>query len=126
MNEQISLYCGIDVSCNILDVCYQTKDKTLQHCQVPNNQKGFAELLKLTGPSYYFVMEATGVYHISLMFFLHSHACIYSIVNALQIKRYIQMHLERNKSDRKDAKRICEYGTRKKAISFSNARWALF
>src|SRR5690606_22516197 len=26
------------------------------------------------------------------------------------IKRYIQMHLERNKTDKKDAKRICDYG----------------
>jgi transposase len=35
---------------------------------------------------------------------------MYSVVNALQIKRYIQMHLERNKSDQKDAKHICMYG----------------
>jgi transposase len=30
-------------------------------------------------------------------------------VNALSIKRYIQMHLERNKSDKKDAAWICKY-----------------
>lgn len=114
MNESISLYCGIDVSCDKLDVCYQPEGSTLQHSQVPNNTKGFVQLLKLTGGSYHFVMEATGVYHISLMFFLHQHCCTYSVVNALQIKRYIQMHLERNKSDRKDAKRICEYGMERK------------
>ncbi len=117
MNEQTSFYCGIDISCDSLDVCYQTTEGLLQYSKMSNNPKGFAQLLKLTGPDYHFVMEATGVYHIGLMFFLHSHACIYSIVNALQIKRYIQMHLERNKSERKDAKRICEYGTRKPAPS---------
>ena len=114
MNESNSLYCGIDVSCDTLDVCYQDEGKVLQHVKVTNNTKGFAQLLKSTGRDYRFVMEATGVYHISLMFFLYERKCTYSVVNALQIKRYIQMHLERNKSDRKDARRICEYGIERK------------
>ena len=109
-----TLYCGIDVSCDTLDVCYQSTDFTLQHCKVSNDVKGYQQLLKQTGNQYHFVMEATGVYHISLMFFLHEHDCRYSVVNALQIKRYIQMHLERNKTDKKDAKRICEYGIERK------------
>lgn len=110
-----TFYCGIDVSCDSLDVCYQaTQGTALQHSQVANNTKGFAQLLKLTGPGYHFVMEATGVYHVSLMFFLYEHKCTYSVVNALQIKRYIQMQLERNKSDKKDARRICEYGMERK------------
>lgn len=118
MNETTTLYCGIDVSCDTLDVCYQTTDSSLQHCKVSNDVKGYQQLFKQTGNHYHFVMEATGVYHINLMFFLHEHNCIYSVVNALQIKRYIQMHLERNKTDKKDAKRICEYGIeRKPAIS---------
>ncbi|MDQ2753161.1 MAG: IS110 family transposase [Bacteroidota bacterium] len=114
MNETISLYCGIDVSCDTLDICYQVPDSGLHHAKLPNTEKGFVQLIKLTGHDYRFVMEATGVYHISLMFFLHQHQAAYSVVNALQIKRYIQMHLERNKSDRKDARRICEYGIERK------------
>jgi transposase len=55
-------------------------------------------------------METTGVYHLPLAFYLHEKKCTYSIVNALQIKRYIQMNLERNKSDKKDAYHICNYG----------------
>ena len=117
MREITTLYCGIDVSCDTLDACYQSADLTLHHLKVSNDEKGFKQLLKQTGNSYHFVMEATGVYHISLMFFLHHHSTVYSVVNALQIKRYIQMHLERNKSDRKDAKRICEYGIERKPSS---------
>ena len=109
-----TLYCGIDVSCDTLDVCYQSADLALQHLKITNDAKGYQQLLKQTGNQYHFVMEATGVYHISLMFFLHQHNCTYSVVNALQIKRYIQMHLERNKTDKKDAKRICEYGIQRK------------
>ncbi len=59
-------------------------------------------------------MEATGVYDTSLMFYLHGQGCVLSVVNALQIKRYIQMHLERNRTNKKDAKRICEYGIERK------------
>lgn len=118
MNETTTFYCGIDVSCDTLDICYQTTGDVLQHYKVSNDVKGYHQLLKQTGNRYHFVMEATGVYHIRLMFFLHEHNCKYSVVNALQIKRYIQMHLERNKTDKKDAKRICEYGIeRKPAVS---------
>ena len=116
MNEPTRMYCGIDVSCDTLDICFQTADIVLQHCKVSNDVKGYHQLLKETGNQYHFVMEATGVYHISLMFFLHEHDCSYSVVNALQIKRYIQMHLERNKTDKKDAKRICEYGMERKPV----------
>lgn len=112
--QQLTLYCGIDVSCDTLDICYQTIDHSLEHFKVTNDVKGYRQIIKLTGKSYYFVMEATGVYHPGLMFFLHEQRCVFSVVNALQIKRYIQMHLERNKSDNKDAKRICEYGIERK------------
>lgn len=54
-------------------------------------------------------MEATGVYYIRLAFFLHQRGCDLSVVNALSVKRFIQMHLGRNKSDQKDARWVCRY-----------------
>lgn len=104
------MYCGIDVSSETLDVCFQNQAGEKHHIQVSNNLKGFKEMLKTCGKNLHFVMESTGVYHMNLMFFLYEKSCVYSVVNALQIRRYIQMHLERNKSDKKDAKRILEYG----------------
>jgi transposase len=76
---------------------------------VGNNNKGFEKIIEHTGIQYHFVMEATGVYYIRLAFFLHQHGCALSVVNALSIKRFIQMHLERNKSDKIDARWICHY-----------------
>lgn len=104
------LICGIDVSAENLDICYQTTEGDKLHLQVSNNKKGFEQIHKTCWKNYHFVMEATGVYHLGLVFFLHEREQAFSVVNALQIKRYIQMHLERNKSDKKDARRICEYG----------------
>ena len=108
MNSK-KLCCGIDVSHTTLDICYQNNLGELFQLQVGNNNKGFATIMEHTGINYHFVMEATGVYYIRLAFFLHQQGCKLSVVNALSIKRYIQMHLERNKTDKKDAAWICRY-----------------
>ena len=107
--EVQKLCCGIDVSHLSLDISYQNNLGELFHLRVGNNIAGFKKILEHTGTGYHFVMEATGVYYIRLAFFLHEHGCKLSVVNAIAIKRYIQMHLERNKSDKKDAGWICRY-----------------
>lgn len=101
--------CGIDVSHLTLDVTYENNLDQLFYLQVGNNVAGFKKILEHTGHNYHFVMEATGVYYIHLAFFLHQQGCKLSVVNAISIKRYIQMHLERNKSDKKDSGWICKY-----------------
>lgn len=101
--EAKKLCCGIDVSHTTLDVSYQNNLGEMFYLKVGNNSKGFDKILEHTGVDYHFVMEATGVYYIRLAFYLCGKGCKLSVVNALSIKRYIQMHLERNKSDKKDA-----------------------
>ena len=112
--QQISranqLYCGIDISGDTLDICYQQPDGTLGFEKCINGADGFKLIWRITGKAYHFVMESTGVYQLPLCFFLEGKKARYSVVNALQIKRYIQMKLERNKTDRKDAQHICMYG----------------
>jgi transposase len=107
--ETKKLCCGIDVSHAKLDVCYQNNLGQLFHLQVGNNNAGYQKIIEHTGTDYHFVMEATGVYYIRLAFYLHKLGCALSVVNAMSIKRYIQMHLERNKTDKKDARWICKY-----------------
>ena len=124
--ETNNLSCGIDVSLNTLDVCYQNNLGELFHLQVGNNNKGFEKILEHTGTHYHFVMEATGVYYIRLAFFLHSHGCVLSVVNALSIKRFIQMHLERNKSDKKDAAWICRYAIEQRPTAWQMPDSAYF
>ena len=103
-------YCGVDISGDTLDVCYQTEAGVLEWSKCANGIGGFTEIWKLTGKDYHFIMESTGVYQLPFCFFLESKKARYSVVNALQIKRYIQMKLERNKTDKKDAFHICMYG----------------
>jgi len=110
IKQLTKLYCGIDVSGDTLDICYQTAEGVLEWCKCSNGVGGFTEIWKLTGKDYHFIMESTGVYQLPFCFFLESKKGMYSVVNALQIKRYIQMKLERNKTDKKDAFHICMYG----------------
>lgn len=104
------LYCGIDISAATFDICVQTADNHFEHHQLSNNPTGFKQLLQICDEQYHFVMESTGAFHLPLCFFLHEKASNYSVVNALKIKRFIQMHLERSKTDKKDARHICMYG----------------
>lgn len=104
------LYCGIDISGSTFDICVQRSREEYEHHQLPNTAAGFKVLLKLCPGDYWFVMEGTGAFHLPLCFYLHQKGSKYSVVNALQIKRYIQMHLERSKTDKIDAKHICRYG----------------
>ncbi len=63
------LYCGIDVSGDTLDVCYQTAEGIFEWSKCANDVAGFTEIWKLTGTDYHFIMEATGVYQLPLLLF---------------------------------------------------------
>lgn len=99
---------GIDVSKATLAVCYQVEDKA-QHLEVSNNRAGFQQLVKACGARCQFVMEATGTYNLALAYYLHEQGGQVAVLNPLVIKRFIQMHLSKSKSDRKDAQWLLRY-----------------
>ncbi|MFI5220643.1 MAG: IS110 family transposase [Bacteroidia bacterium] len=101
-------YVGVDISKETLDAAWYKQEK-LQHVKIPNSPKGFKQLIGCCGKSGHYVMEGTGPYYVALALHLHLQGVSVSVVNALVIKRFIQMHLEKNKSDKKDARWICEY-----------------
>jgi len=105
MNKDKEIY-GIDVSKNVLDVYSQRSG----HLQFTNNEKGFKGLLKILPKKGLAVMEATGYYHYRLAQYLHKGGVAVSVVNPLSVKRFIQMKLSKVKTDKSDAKAICEYG----------------
>jgi transposase len=74
-----------------------------------NDETGFKKLLKALPEESLVVMEATGYYHYRLAQFLYKNEVIVSVVNPLSIKRFIQMKLAKVKTDKSDAKAICEY-----------------
>lgn len=105
MNKDKEIY-GIDISKNVFDV-YSKADG---HIQFNNDEKGFLSLAKRVSKDGLVIMEATGYYHYRLAQFLHKKGIAVSVVNPLSVKRFIQMKLAKVKTDKSDAKAICEYG----------------
>jgi len=98
-------YFGIDISKQTFDVV----NKAGKHFQYENTSKGFFKFKKTIKTNSVCVMEVTGIYHLPLAKYLHSKEINVSVVNPLRIKRYSQMKLNRNKTDKSDAKMISSY-----------------
>ncbi|WP_029034523.1 IS110 family transposase [Salinimicrobium terrae] len=106
MNKCNQIY-GVDISKNVFDVV----DSKGNHSQFKNDAKGFKAFQKALPGDALVVMEATGYYHYRLAQFLYEQGVMVSVVNPLSVKRFIQMKLSKVKTDKSDAKAICEYAT---------------
>ncbi len=109
MNKS-TIFIGIDISKDVFDIYGPTQG----HHQFTNNVKGFRSFLKALGTDHWCVMEATGCYHQQLALFLFDKAIRVTVMNPLVIKRFIQMKLNQVKTDKSDAKMICQYGQEQK------------
>lgn len=109
MNKS-TIFIGIDISKDTFDI-YDPKQG---HFQFTNNAKGFRSFLKTLSSDHWCVMEATGCYHQQLALFLFDKAIRITVMNPLVIKRFIQMKLNQVKTDKSDAKMICQYGQEQK------------
>ena len=104
MKKHLGIY-GIDVSKDTIDVVCKK-----EHCIFENNIKGFKQFRKIIKDESLCVMEVTGIYHLPLATFLYKNDIAVAVVNPLSIKRFSQMYLRRNKTDKADAKMIALYG----------------
>jgi transposase len=105
MNKYKEIF-GVDISKDVFDV-HGSKSG---HDQFKNNALGFKSFLKSLPKESLVVMEATGYYHYRLAQFLFKQGVLVSVANPLSVKRFIQMKLAKVKTDKSDAKAICEYG----------------
>ena len=104
MNKNTEIF-GIDISKDVFDVySYQNG-----HQSFKNDSQGFKSFLKEIAKDALVVMEATGYYHYLFAQFLHKKKVQVSVVNPLSVKCFIQMKLAKVKTDKSDAKAICEY-----------------
>lgn len=104
---------GIDVSKDKLDLALLDEDGQLWHKVITNNMAGLTELsrwLKLHQVEMlHACLEATGKYGEAVAKYLHQQGYHVSVVNPACIKGYAASKLQRNKTDKIDAKLIADY-----------------
>ena len=104
MTKHIEVY-GVDISKDVFDVV----DSQGVHHQFANSTPGFKAFIKVIPQDSLVVMEATGYYHYCLAQFLVKKKIKVSVVNPLSVKRFRQMKFSKVKTDKADARMICEY-----------------
>lgn len=112
MSKSQIAYLGIDISKLTFDT-YLLVAERHTHAVFANKLEGFAKLhtwLNNRGVNQlHACMEATGAYGQALADFLHGAGVKISVVNPFAIKSFGQSRLQRNKTDKLDAKLIAEY-----------------
>lgn len=103
---------GIDVSKRKLDVALIFNNKTLTK-RFDNSHKGHellnGWLLSLRREQVHVCLESTGSYGEAIAEFLHNLGHQVSVVNPLRIKKYAESKLQRNKTDKIDARLIADF-----------------
>lgn len=128
MKKIIKQSVGIDIAKQKFDVCFQQEDangkRTVMGTKSFNNNadgfKGYLEWCKKRkqGNSLTHVMEATGVYHEDLCYFLHDSKEKVCVELPQKIKYFSKTVNNKSKTDKKDAKLIALYG-----LSFDLELW---
>lgn len=120
MKEVLKQAAGIDVAQNELVVCLGRLTAELQvelyaHQSFPNSQKGFCALVKWTekhsdsSTSVRYVMEATGVYHEQLAYYLAQSGRAVSIVLPSKIAHYVKTLEVKTITDKTASEAICRF-----------------
>jgi transposase len=103
---------GIDVSKRTLDAALIFEGRVLCK-QFQNSFEGFkllaAWLASLKITRVHACLEATGIYGEAVALFLHECGHLVSVVNPLRIKGYASANMQRNKTDRLDARLIADF-----------------
>ena len=114
---------GLDISKKDFEVCFKELDEhgkiTIKGTRkFANNGSGFKEYLawcsKRKKHNLVHVMEATGVYHEELCYFLYNHAEQVSVQLPQKVKYFIKSLNLKSKTDRSDAMAIAQMGILRK------------
>lgn len=127
---------GIDVAKDDFKVCYGSINAKMEHSIIAeasfdNSAKGMEQLviwLSAVLNSFddlYIIMEATGIYHERLCYFLHSQGFQVSVMPSGRVKKYAESLQQRSKTDLLDAKMLCVLGMERSVDLWEPAREVL-
>ena len=117
--KSLILVAGVDVSKDTLDIYFNDVQNREHYLKVPNNSKSHKLLIEKLGGQRTYVMESSGPYYLRFAFALKGAGADVRVENPTRVKRFIQMQLERNKSDKKDARWLYRYGVEREASAWN-------
>jgi len=118
---------GLDVAKHTLDVILLVNRRP-KYLVVANQPDGFRQLQEWMGSHGFWqgrvCLEATGQYGFAAAEYLYECGYMVSVVNPARIKAYAASRLQRNKTDKVDAKLIAEFCQKEKPPLWSPPRAA--
>jgi transposase len=105
---------GIDISKGTFHACDSKLVK-----EYPNKPDGFKSFIQTIGKNTLCIMESTGIYHQALATYLFEQGIQVCVENPLVIRRFIQMKLQKSKTDETDARMIQQFGEEQPIIPWS-------
>ena len=103
---------GIDISKSKFDVCISSSTSAYRHEVYSYDLPSMCRFVSQLDSRCHCVMEATGVYHLPLAFYLHDRGIRVSVVNPLSVKNFSRATMSRTKTDKSDARLLVEYARR--------------
>lgn len=108
--ENVS-YVGIDIAKESFVVGYlDATSQKYRSVSYSYSNEDCTRFLSSLSSSSHCVLEATGNYHLRLVYLLCERGFCVSVVNPLSIKRFVQMRGSISKTDSQDAIHLCKYG----------------
>lgn len=104
---------GIDVSKGSSCVCINQDGRIMQPFLIEHTQSSMKKLIDLLlalDEQPRVILEATGIYHLPLVYSLSLAGIFVAIINPLVLKKYAALSLRKGKTDKLDAGKIADYG----------------
>ena len=104
---------GIDVSKGSSCVCINQDGRIMQQFLIEHTQSSMKKLIDLLlalDEQPRVILEATGIYHLPLVYSLSLAGIFVAIINPLVLKKYAALSLRKGKTDKLDAGKIADYG----------------
>jgi transposase len=122
-------YIGIDVSKDKLDIAYLDNSSEEQVTQIKNTISSIKTFLNYISSVFSLplqvVLEATGVYHLNLVYLLEEHNIDVTILNPLSLKGFSTSYLLTTKTDAVDASLLLRLAQERKPVAtkIPKAEW---
>ncbi len=100
---------GIDISKEKFDVCFSFDVEVFVSRSYDYDKDGIRSFLREVSTDCLCIMEATGVYHLSLAYKLYTCGISVSVVNPLSVKNFSRAVMCRTKTDKSDSRLLVEY-----------------